>query len=126
MFTLLTNMKRFLPQALLEKLSNRKEVVFGLNKNEESYFLVYSVPGYDLGVSLISKEQLLYGLDVFFGKEIEPYASTIIDSYLILNSDPGRFRDLLERVVSDAVFNCPVQKFAAKKPKCIYMLLIII
>ncbi|CAF95208.1 unnamed protein product, partial [Tetraodon nigroviridis] len=101
------------PKALLNSKSNTKELLLGVNKNEASYFLVYAVPGYDLGDSLISKKQLLYGLDLFFGKEIEPFASTITDLYSSVTADSGRFRDFLEKTVSDAVFNCPVQKFSA-------------
>uniref|UniRef100_H3C766 Carboxylic ester hydrolase n=1 Tax=Tetraodon nigroviridis TaxID=99883 RepID=H3C766_TETNG len=100
------------PKALLNLKSNRKELLLGVNKNEASYFLVYAVPGYDLGDSLISKKQLLYGLDLFFGKEIEPYASTITDLYSNVTAD-GRFRDALETMITDALFNCPVQTFSS-------------
>lgn len=101
-------------QALLESKSSKKELLLGLNKNEGSYFLVYSIPGYDLGDSLISKKQFLYGLNLFFGNESAPYFDIIFNSYKHLTdqSYSGRFRDTLERVTSDILFNCPVQRFA--------------
>lgn len=101
-------------QALLESKSNRKELLMGLNKNEGSYFLVYSIPGYDLGDSLISKKQFHYGLELLLGNESLPYADIIFDTYtqLIDQSYSGIFRDTLERLASDTLFNCPGQIFA--------------
>lgn len=114
-FSSYTNVKCcFHTQALLKSKSGKKELLLGLNKNEGSYFLVYSIPGYDLGDSLISKKQFLYGLEYFLGSELVPYFDIIFSAYKHLNDHAysGRFRDTLERVTSDILFNCPVQRFA--------------
>lgn len=82
-----------------------------MNENEGSYFLIYSVPGYDFGDSLINKTQLLHGLDLLLGDLMRPYYKNIIATYL---SDSTVPRDLLEMLTGDLLFKCPVQSFGAR------------
>lgn len=91
---------------------NKKEILLGLNENEGSYFLIYSIPGYDLGDSLITKKQAVYGLELIFGEGIAPYTDSIISAFSLSSSDAAEYRDMLERLTSDILFHCPVQQFA--------------
>uniref|UniRef100_A0A3Q3W5B8 Carboxylesterase type B domain-containing protein n=1 Tax=Mola mola TaxID=94237 RepID=A0A3Q3W5B8_MOLML len=90
-----------------------KEVLLGLNRDEGTYFLIYGVPGFDLGESLITKKQFLYGIDLIFpgGSEIE---DVLMSEYINPASlkNPAVYREALIRMVTDTTFNCPVQGFA--------------
>uniref|UniRef100_A0A3Q3W9M6 Carboxylesterase type B domain-containing protein n=1 Tax=Mola mola TaxID=94237 RepID=A0A3Q3W9M6_MOLML len=91
----------------------KKEVLLGLNRDEGTYFLIYGVPGFDLGESLITKKQFLYGIDLIFpgGSEIE---DVLMSEYINPASlkNPAVYREALIRMVTDTTFNCPVQGFA--------------
>uniref|UniRef100_A0A3Q3WGI4 Carboxylesterase type B domain-containing protein n=1 Tax=Mola mola TaxID=94237 RepID=A0A3Q3WGI4_MOLML len=107
----------FLPdtiEALMTSESLRKkEVLLGLNRDEGTYFLIYGVPGFDLGESLITKKQFLYGIDLIFpgGSEIE---DVLMSEYINPASlkNPAVYREALIRMVTDTTFNCPVQGYA--------------
>uniref|UniRef100_A0A3Q4B2L6 Carboxylesterase type B domain-containing protein n=1 Tax=Mola mola TaxID=94237 RepID=A0A3Q4B2L6_MOLML len=109
----------FLPdtiEALMTSESLRKkEVLLGLNRDEGTYFLIYGVPGFDLGESLITKKQFLYGIDLIFpgGSEIE---DVLMSEYINPASlkNPAVYREALIRMVTDTTFNCPVQGFAER------------
>uniref|UniRef100_A0A3Q3XAH1 Carboxylic ester hydrolase n=1 Tax=Mola mola TaxID=94237 RepID=A0A3Q3XAH1_MOLML len=109
----------FLPdtiEALMTSESLRKkEVLLGLNRDEGTYFLIYGVAGFDLGESLITKKQFLYGIDLLFpgGSEIE---DVLMLEYINPASlkNPTVYREALIRMVTDAPFNCPVQGFAER------------
>uniref|UniRef100_A0A3Q3W5A6 Cholinesterase n=1 Tax=Mola mola TaxID=94237 RepID=A0A3Q3W5A6_MOLML len=97
----------FLPDTI-ESL-RKKEVLLGLNRDEGTYFLIYGVPGFDLGESLITKKQFLYGIDLIFpgGSEIE---DVLMSEYINPASlkNPAVYREALIRMVTDTTFNCPV------------------
>lgn len=105
-------------QALLSNSSiEKKEVLLGLNHDEGTYFLIYTVPGFDItSQSLISRDQFLTGVDLIFAHAQNITKETITFHYTDW-ADEGngtKNRDSLNRILSDYMFVCPVQDFASR------------
>ncbi|XP_041669150.1 acetylcholinesterase-like [Cheilinus undulatus] len=103
------------PEVLLNsgKLSN-KEVMFGLTKNEGTYFLMYGMPGFSLkDNSLISRKDFLDGVTLSMADSSDIAKEAAISYYTQWTDvDNGRInRDSLGGLVGDQMF-CPLLEFA--------------
>lgn len=103
-------------QALISNSSiQKKEVLLGLNHDEGTYFLVYTVPGFDItSQSLITKAQFLTGVDLIFAHAQNITKETITFQYTDWADEENgtNNRDSLNRMLSEYMFICPVQDFA--------------
>lgn len=89
-----------------------KEVLLGLNKDEGSYLMAYTLPGFNLGENFLTRQQFLEFLIGYTGSYT---ASLVFTMYVsLLDVRPGKFRDALENVITDAVFVCPTEDFALR------------
>lgn len=93
----------------------KKDVLLGVNHDEGTYFLVYSVPGLGImGESLINRRQFLHGVDIMFRLKYNLTKETITFQYTDwADKENGtKNRDSLNRMLSDFMFICPAQDFA--------------
>ncbi|CAG07201.1 unnamed protein product, partial [Tetraodon nigroviridis] len=99
------------PEVMIKK-SPPKELLIGVNKDEGSYFMEYGLPGFDLGDNNLSYEQFLDALKQYMG--INNYTATMISGVYvsIFDKSPGRYRDALNNIITDALFVCPAKDFA--------------
>lgn len=104
------------PQVLLASGNlPKKEVLFGLNKDEGTYFLVYGMPGYSqTGQSLISRAEFLQGVKqalAGFG-DVTRDTATFHYTDWSQEHDNAKNRDALGSLVGDQLFVCPLLEFA--------------
>ncbi|XP_059188207.1 acetylcholinesterase-like [Centropristis striata] len=109
----------FLPEEVDVLLSTgnipKKEVMFGLNQDEGTYFLVYGLPGFSItDQSLITRKNFLDGVAMTV-----PHASNVardaaIFRYTDWADEDNRMknRDSMGRLLGDYNFVCPVLDFA--------------
>ncbi|XP_029302493.1 LOW QUALITY PROTEIN: acetylcholinesterase-like [Cottoperca gobio] len=109
----------FLPDTVEVLLSTgtlpKKEVLFGSNKDEGTYYLMYGFPGFNIsGESLISRNDFLKGV-----AQTIPHASDVardaaIFQYTEWKDENNRVqnRNLLGSLVGDRMFVCPLLEFA--------------
>ncbi|XP_062275007.1 acetylcholinesterase-like [Scomber scombrus] len=93
----------------------KKDVLFGLNKDEGTYFLVYGMPGYtNTGESPISREQYLNGVAIAMPDSSDVAREATIFQYTDWADENNKIknRDSLGSVVGDQQFVCPVLEFA--------------
>lgn len=93
----------------------KKEVMFGLNKDEGSYFPVYGYPGFDItSQSLITRNQFLSGVDMELSHLSDVTRDAAIFQYTDWTDENNRMknRNLLSDLVGDHMFCCPVLEFA--------------
>lgn len=87
----------------------------GLNHDEGTYFLVYTVPGFNINTqSLITKAEFLTGVKLIFSHAQNITKETITFQYTDW-ADEGngtKNRDSLNRMLSEYMFICPVQDLA--------------
>lgn len=111
----------FLPQSVNEMLSSnnlpKKDVLFGINQDEGTYFFPYRMPDFNLnGQSLISREQFLTVVPSFMSGA----ADEAIEAAILFYSDwtdldnMVKNRDNMAKLHADDMFVCPVQKFMQK------------
>lgn len=87
----------------------------GLNQDEGTYFLVYTVPGFDItSQSLITKTQFLNGVNIIFShaQNITKEVTTFQYTDWADEENGTNNRESLNRMVSEYMFICPVQDFA--------------
>uniref|UniRef100_A0A3B3UY59 Carboxylic ester hydrolase n=2 Tax=Poecilia latipinna TaxID=48699 RepID=A0A3B3UY59_9TELE len=93
-----------------------KELFIGLNKDEGTFFLFYSMPGFTLkGESLINRNIFMDGLPLVVN------SSKIVTEAAILDYTDWRDefntksnRDELAKMAGDSLFDCPVLNFATR------------
>ncbi|XP_054456848.1 acetylcholinesterase-like [Anoplopoma fimbria] len=109
----------FLPDKVEVLLSTgnlpKKEVLFGLNKDEGPYILVYGVPGFDItGQSLITRNEFLKGVAIAMPHESDVTRDGAVFQYTDWTDENNRTknRDLLGSLLGDQLFVCPVLEFA--------------
>lgn len=93
----------------------KKEVLFGLNRDEGTYFLVYGMPGFNItGQSLITRKEFLEGVDLAMGDVGHVARETAVFQYTDWTDENNRInnRDLLGSLVGDRFFVCPLLQFA--------------
>lgn len=95
----------------------KKEVLFGLNKDEGTYFLVYGMPGYDIkGQSLISRKEYQQGVAFAMADASDVAREATIFQYTDWADEDNRMknRDSLGSVVGDQMFVCPLLEFVQR------------
>lgn len=109
----------FLPDAVDVLLSTgnfaKKDVMFGLNKDEGTYFVVYGVPGFNItGQSLITRNEFLAGVLLAMDTVNDVTRDAAIFHYTDWMDEDNRMknRDSLCSLVGDQMFICPVLDFA--------------
>lgn len=106
----------FLLQVLLSTGNfAKKDVMFGLNKDEGTYFVVYAVPGFNItGESLITRNEFLAGVTLAMDTASDVTRDAAIFHYTdwIEEDNRGKNRDSLCSLVGDQMFICPVLDFA--------------
>lgn len=93
----------------------KKDVLFGLNKDEGTFFLVYGVPGYtNTGQSPISRKEYLNGVAIVMADASVVAREATIFQYTDWADENNQMknRDLLGSAVGDQLFFCPVLEFA--------------
>ena len=93
----------------------KKDVLFGLNKDEGTYFLVYGMPGYSItGQSLISRNEYLQGVAITMADASDVAREATILQYTDWTDENSKMknRDMLGSLVGDQLFVCPVLEFA--------------
>ncbi|XP_063349272.1 cholinesterase-like [Pelmatolapia mariae] len=108
----------FLPDAVDVLLSTgnfaKKDVMFGLNKDEGTYFVVYAVPGFNItGQSLITRNEFLAGVTLAMDTASDVTRDAAIFHYTDWIDEDNRVknRDSLCSLVGDQMFICPVLDF---------------
>ncbi|XP_049926178.1 acetylcholinesterase-like [Epinephelus moara] len=109
----------FLPDKVEALLSSgtllKKDVMFGLNKDEGTPLLLYGYPGFSLtGQSLISRHEFVSGVELALVHLSDVSRDAAIFHYTDWTdeNDKMKNRDLLGRLVGDHMFYCPVLDFA--------------
>lgn len=100
---------------IIDSSIQKKEVLLGLNHDEGTYFLIYTVPGFDITTqSLINKSQFLTGVELIFTHEQTITKEVITFQYTDWADEENgtKNRDSLNRMLSEYMFICPVQDFA--------------
>lgn len=92
----------------------KKEVLFGLNKDEGTYFVNYGVPGVTLNQSLVTRNEFQKGVAMLM-----PHASDVTRDAAIFQytdwtdvNNGTKNRDLLASLYGGQMFFCPVLEFA--------------
>ncbi|XP_060902246.1 acetylcholinesterase-like [Labrus mixtus] len=113
----------FLPdtvEALLSSGNLRKqELLFGLNKDEGTYFLMYGVPGFSLtGESLITRKDFLNAVGLAMSDSSAVAREAAISEYTDWSDENNKIknRDLLGSLVGDQMF-CSHLEFAERYSK---------
>ncbi|XP_077423118.1 cholinesterase-like [Vanacampus margaritifer] len=93
----------------------KKDVFFGLNKNEGPYFLLYGAPGFNLtGESLITKKEFMEGVRLAMPGSDAAAEEGAIFHYTDWTDEHNRMknRESLGNLVGDRLFVCPLLEFA--------------
>ncbi|XP_077467543.1 cholinesterase-like [Stigmatopora argus] len=93
----------------------KKDVLFGLNRNEGTYFLVYGMPGFNItGESLISRMEFMEGVKIAMADLDAVAKEGAIFHYTDWTDEHNRMknRDSLGNLVGDRFFVCPLLEFA--------------
>uniref|UniRef100_UPI0037E7E002 acetylcholinesterase-like n=1 Tax=Semicossyphus pulcher TaxID=241346 RepID=UPI0037E7E002 len=108
----------FLPDTVEALLSSgnlkKQEVMFGLNKDEGTYFLLYGAPGFSLSSeSLISRQQFLNGVALAMSDASDVAKEAAIFEYTDWTDENSKMknRDFLGSLVGDQMF-CSLLEFA--------------
>ena len=93
----------------------KKEVLFGLTKDEGTYFLMYGLPGFSItGQSLITRKEFLDGVAIAMAHTSEVTRDAAIFQYTDWTDENSRMknRDSLGSLTGDCMFVCSVLEFA--------------
>ncbi|XP_042269178.1 acetylcholinesterase-like [Thunnus maccoyii] len=93
----------------------KKDVLFGLNKDEGTFFLLYGIPGFNItGQSLISRNEYLQGVAITMADASDVAREATIFQYTDWTDENSKMknRDMLGSLVGDQLFVCPVLEFA--------------
>lgn len=108
----------FLPHSVEELLSSnnlpKKDVLFGLNQDEGTYFLPYGLPGFNnTGQSLITRKQFLQGIPIALYEAGDAIKEAAIFQYTDWSDEHNRTknRNNMGSLVGDQLFVSPVLEF---------------
>lgn len=108
----------FSPQILLQSNAlPKKEVLFGLNKNEGTYFLVYGIPGFNItGENLITRMEFLEAVRLAMAGFDTVAEEAVVFHYTDWTDEYNRMknRDSLGDLVGDRFFVSPLLEFARR------------
>ncbi|XP_072317470.1 cholinesterase-like [Eucyclogobius newberryi] len=110
----------FLPLSIQDMLSSneltKKDVLFGLNQNEGTYFLPYGVPGFNLSTNSISRAQFLQGIPIVMPDAGNATRVAAIFQYTDWTDEYNltKNRDHMGNLYGDSLFVCPVLEFIQK------------
>ncbi|KAG7479557.1 acetylcholinesterase-like [Solea senegalensis] len=93
----------------------KKDLLIGVNKDEGTYSVVYSVPGFsNIGPSLITRNQFLHGVNLSLPNASRVAREAVIFQYTDWTDVDNRVknRDFLSSLNGDYLFDCPVIEFA--------------
>lgn len=105
----------FLQELLSSSNPSNKEVLFGLNRDEGTYFLPYGLPGFNnTGQSLITRKEFLEGIPIAMDNVVDAIKQAVIFQYTDWTDESNRMknRDFMGSLVGDQQFVCPVLEFA--------------
>ena len=95
----------------------KTEVLFGLNQNEGTYFLVYGMPGYSLaGESLISRKLFIEGIPIALPGTNNITMEAAIFQYTNWSDVDNELnnRDAMGDLFGHKYFSCPTLEFARR------------
>lgn len=108
----------FLPLSVEEMLNSntlpKKDVLFGLNQDEGTYFLPYALPSFShTGQSLITRSQFLQGIPIVFPEAGDAIREAAIFQYTDWTDENNstKNRDNMGTLVGDQLFVSPVLEF---------------
>lgn len=108
----------FFSQALInDDRVPKKDLMTGFNSDEGIIFIELSrVPGFDLGPSLITREQFLFGVGLSFPHAHSLVKDLVAHEYTDWTDEKNRTknRDALSRFATDYLFICPAFDFACR------------
>ncbi|XP_061683105.1 acetylcholinesterase-like [Syngnathoides biaculeatus] len=93
----------------------KKDVLFGLNRDEGTYFLVYGMPGFsNTGESLITRKEFMEGVRLAMADVDAVVEEGAVFHYTDWTDEHNRMksRDSLGNLVGDRFFVCPLLDFA--------------
>lgn len=95
-----------------DKNARKNEVLLGLNHNEGTFILIYSLPGPPMAPREIPKQAFLYQMALMFptSKEVQRQVTRIYTGSFDPTSGTKN-RDGLCEIIGDTMFICPVQDF---------------
>ncbi|XP_059930938.1 cholinesterase-like [Gadus macrocephalus] len=106
------------PEVLLKTGNFKKiEVLFGLNQNEGTYFLVYGMPGYSLaGESPISRKLFIEGIPLALPGTNNITKEAVIFQYTSWSEvdNEVKNRDAMGDLLGHQFFSCPTLEFARR------------
>lgn len=108
----------FISQAMInDNRVPKKDLMTGFNSDEGIIFIQLSrLPGFDLGPSLISREQFLFDLGLSFPHTHSLVKDVVAHEYTDWTDQKNRTknRDALSRSSTDYLFICPALDFARR------------
>ncbi|KAK7909771.1 hypothetical protein WMY93_014455 [Mugilogobius chulae] len=111
----------FLPLPVQDMLNHKdlpkKDVIFGLNQDEGTYFMMYGIPGFNLsGESLMTRAQFIQSMDIVLPDPVKALKETVIAHYTDWSDqyNETKNRDSIANVIADYMFVCPVSDFMQK------------
>ncbi|XP_063763739.1 cholinesterase-like [Eleginops maclovinus] len=93
----------------------KKEVLFGINKDEGTYFLVFGLPGFsNTGESLLTRNEYLKGVEIVMANASNVTRDAAIFQYTEWTDENSgmKNRDLLGSLAGDRMLVCPLLEFA--------------
>ncbi|XP_056298007.1 cholinesterase-like isoform X2 [Pseudoliparis swirei] len=95
----------------------KKDVLFGINKEEGTYFLIYAIPGFNnTGQSLITRDEFLKGVHISMKHASDATRDMATFHYTDWTDENNSMtnRDSLGSLVGDQMITCPALEFARR------------
>jgi len=95
----------------------KKDVLFGINQNEGTYFLVYTIAGFtNIGDSIITRDEFLSGVPITMSYSSDVVREMATFQYTDWTDENNglKNRDALGAMVGDQMIACPALEFARR------------